>query len=186
MFRTPACSRDAHVYCPHLFGIGGGLNPRRLRLEFGAGLCRCSCHESCPVRLTAKRMTVPAKAWYASCTCPGADRERQRMDDAGVEIPDFGEHLREAQRRLDARKEASEATRARAAGRGRDEIREIYVEELRSRGLRVPPDRFLDAAVDNINGNPLPSARLMGEGLVETGKMFHGLFKIFKQSTRGA
>jgi hypothetical protein len=37
----------------------------------------------------------------------------------------------------------------------------------------------LDAAVESIMGNPLPPARLMGDGLIEAGKLVHGIFKIF-------
>ena len=186
MFRTRACARDAHADCPHLIDIGGGIDPRRFLPGFGAVLCGCSCHASCPVTVTTRRMTVPAKTWYASCTCPGAGQARQRMDEAGSGFPDFGEVLQEEQRRARARKDAFEATRAGAAGRNRREVREIYVRELRSRGLRIPADNALDAVVERINGNPLPTARLLGEGLVETGRMLHGLVKIFRQGTRGA
>src|SRR5215471_17959850 len=91
-FRTRACNGAAHRDCAHILGPGGGFNPRRLRLEFGAGLCKCTCHASCPVTITAaKRLTVPMKAWYTSCACPGAEPERRSMDEAGIEIPDFAE-----------------------------------------------------------------------------------------------
>lgn len=98
----------------------------------------------------------------------------------------FGELLQEEQRQARAGKDAFEATRARAAGRNRQGVREIYVRELRSRGLRIPADAALDAVAERINGNPLPTARLLGEGPVETGRMLHGLVKIFRQSTRGS
>ncbi len=186
MFRTRACARDAHTDCPHLIDIGGGIDPRRFPPGFGVGLCGCSCHASCPVTVTTRRMTVPAKTWYTSCTCPGAGQAWQRMNEAGSGFPDFGEVLQEEQRRARARKDAFEATRAGAGGRNRREVREIYVRELRSRGLRIPADNALDAVVERINGNPLPTARLLGKGLVETGRMLHGLVKIFWQSTRGA
>ena len=75
--RSRACLRNQHRDCPHLNGLGGGINRRRLRPEFGAGLCPCTCHASCPVTITGRRVTVPMKTWYDSCTCPGADQARQ-------------------------------------------------------------------------------------------------------------
>jgi Domain of unknown function (DUF4143) len=47
--RSPACADGTHDDCPHMCGWGGGLNPRRLRLESGMVLCKCECHSSCPV-----------------------------------------------------------------------------------------------------------------------------------------
>jgi hypothetical protein len=37
--KSRACTRGAHSDCAHFVTVGGGFNPRRLRLEFGAGLC---------------------------------------------------------------------------------------------------------------------------------------------------
>jgi hypothetical protein len=179
---TSACAREAHQDCPHLSGMGGGFNPRRLRPEFGAGLCPCACHSTCPVTITTTRLTVPMKTWHTACTCPGAEHERQRLADHGFEIRDFGEMREEAQRLARARKEAYEAARARAAGKSREEVREIYLAELRARGLKVPSDRILDAAVERIiTGNPLPAARIAGEGLVRMGKSLHEISKLFRQ-----
>jgi hypothetical protein len=121
------------------------------------------------------------KTWDTSCTCPGAEQERQRMDDAGLEIPDFGKLREDARRRLRARKDAVEATRARAVGKSREEIREIYAAELRTRGLEIPNAVILDAVADRIDGNPLPAARLMAEGLVQMGKGLYDLSRLFRQ-----
>lgn len=181
LIRTRDCSRGTHPDCPHQFGMGGGFNPRRLRPEFGVGLCRCSCHSSCPVTIAPKRMTVPMKIWYTSCTCPGAGQERQRMDEAGIEIPDFGELREQARRRSRERKEAYEAARARAAGKSRKEIRDIYVAELNARGLEIPAEPFLDADVERIAGNPFPAVRVLGESLVQMGKGLYELSRLFRQ-----
>ncbi len=178
--KSPACNREAHVDCAHLFGLGGGFNPRRLRLEFGAGLCLCSCHSSCPVSISGERMTVPLRTWRESCTCPGAERERRRLDENGVAFPEFGEMWEDAQRRSRARKEAFQAARAQAAGKGRDEIREIYLAELAARGLERPSGAVLDAIVDRISGNPIPAARLAVESLVQVGKELHKLSRLFR------
>jgi hypothetical protein len=180
MGKSRACALDAHGDCAHFVAVGGGLNPRRLRLEFGAGLCPCTCHSSCPVAAGGKRLTVPPEVWRESCTCPGAGQERRRLDEAGVEFPDFGKMREDARRRSRARKEAFESARARAAGKGRDEIREIYVAELNARGLRTPREDLLDAAVDRITGNPLPAARLAVKSLVQTGKALHELSRLFR------
>jgi hypothetical protein len=128
-------------------------------------------------------MTVPWRAWWASCTCPGADQVRRRMEEAGVEFADPGEMWEKVQRDSAARSEVFRSARDRAAGRSRDEVREIYLAELRSRGLPVPSGDVVNATVELIMGSPLSAARLMGEGLIETGKLLHGVFKIFRQST---
>ncbi len=179
-FQTPLCARDAHRDCPHFVTVGGGFNPRRLRLEFGAGLCSCPCHAPCPVSITTNRFTVPVKEWYRSCSCPGAGRERQRLDAAGGLPPDFAEVREQARRRSQARREAYDATRARAAGKSRAEIRDLYVAELSARGVRAPTERVLDAVVERIAGNPLPAARVLGESLVQIGKGFYELSRFFR------
>jgi hypothetical protein len=125
-------------------------------------------------------MTVPLKTWRELCTCPGAEQARRRLDEDGVDFRDFDEMWEHAERRSHARKTAFEATRARAAGKGRDEIREIYVAELTARGLKQPSDAVLDAVVDRIRGNPLPAVRLGVEGLVQVGKGVHELFRLFR------
>jgi hypothetical protein len=181
--RSRACTLAAHDDCAHFVTTGGGFNPRRLRFEFGAGLCPCTCHVSCPVTTRGKRLTVPAEVWRESCTCPGAGQERRRLDEPGVEFPDFGEIREDARRRSRARKEAFESARARAAGKDRDEIREIYVAELTSRGLRAPREDHLDAAVDRIVSNPLPAARLAVEDLAQMGRALRELSRIFRSGS---
>jgi hypothetical protein len=103
------------------------------------------------------------------------------MDEAGVEFPDFGEIREEARRRSQLRNEAFRATQARATGKSRAEIREIYLAELRARDLRMPAEPVLDALVERIKGNPLPAAHVLGESLAGIGKGFHELFKLFRQ-----
>lgn len=103
------------------------------------------------------------------------------MDEAGVEFPDFSEMREEARRRSQLHKDAFQATRARAAGKSRAEIREIYIAELRARDLRIPDEPILDAIVERVNGNPLPAVRVLGENLAGMGKGFHELFKLFRQ-----
>src|SRR5215467_89561 len=183
-FQTPNCTRDAHDRCPHLFSIGG-YSLRWPPSRLGALLCRCSCHSSCPATSATGQATVSAKAWYSSCTCPGADLTRQRLHEAGAEILDSGELRERVKRDSQARKDAFRAAEGRAAGRSREEVREIYLAELRSRGLPKPSEPALDAAVELIMGNPLPSVRLAGEGLIETGKLLHAIVQIFRRSTGG-
>ena len=86
----------------------------------------------------------------------------------------------DARRRSRARKEAFQAAHAKAAGKGRDEIREIYLAELNARGLKKPSDAVLDAIVDRIGGNPLPAVRLAAESLVQLGKGIHAFSRIFR------
>lgn len=181
--KSPACTCEAHGDCAHVFGLGGGFNPRRLRLELGARLCPCSCHSSCPVTLSGKRMTVPLKTWRESCTCPGAEPERRRLDEDGVDLRDFDEIWEDARHSSRARKEAFQVARARSAGKGREEIREIYVAELNARGLEKPSDAVLDAIVDRISGNPLPAVRLAAEGLVQVRKGLLELSQLFRSGS---
>jgi hypothetical protein len=181
--KSQACSRDAHDDCAHFVTVGGGFNPRRLRPEFGAGLCPCTCHSSCPVATAGKRLTVSPRAWRESCTCPGAEQERRRLDEAGVEFPEFGEIWADVRRRSRARKEAFESARAQAAGKSREEICGIYVAELRARGLEVPRADLLDAAVERIAGNPLPAARVAVEGLAQMGKALNELSRLFRSGS---
>jgi hypothetical protein len=179
---TSPCARGTHQDCPHISATGGGFNPRRLRFEHGAELCPCACHAACPVVLTAKRFTVSMKTWDTSCTCPGAQQERHRLADAGIKIRDLAETREDAHRLSRARTEAYEAARARAAGKSRDEIRDIYLAERRARDLNVPSDQILGAVVERITtGNPLPAARTAGEGLVRMGKALHGISRLFSQ-----
>jgi hypothetical protein len=181
--RSLACARDGHGDCPHFAGMGGGgLNPRRLRLEFGTALCQCSCHRSCPV--SGSRWFVPFKVWRDSCTCPGADGARQRSAETGAEPPSFADVREQEQRRSTARKDAFEAVRRAAAGKSRDEIRELYVAELRSRGLEPPTEPFLAATVEHLAGNPVPTARLVAHGVAELGKGAVALARLLRDVNR--
>jgi hypothetical protein len=182
--RTLACTRETHRECPHFVGMGGGgLNPRRLRLEFGTVLCQCPCHGACPLSGTG-RWAVPFKLWRDSCACPGADRARQRMAETGGEPPSFRE-IRERQHQTDqARREAFQATRRAAAGKNRDEIRELYLAELRARGLQPPPEQSLAATVEHLAGNPIPAARLAVHGVAQLGKGAVALARLLRDINR--
>jgi len=161
--RAPACRRGTHEDCPHGLGLAGGFNPRRFRLEFGTGLCACSCHAPC--RLADGRRAVPPSAWQASCSCPGAAAERARQAQAGTEPPDFGKIVAEKRRQSELRRGAGRAVRAAAAGKSREEIRDMPVSELRARGLDVPADHILEADVDAITGH-------CGSSVPEAGRAF--------------
>jgi hypothetical protein len=175
--QSPACHRAAHADCPHAFGSGVGFNPRRLRFEAGEVLCRCPCHDACPVT-SPKRLSVSKKHWYAFCTCSGAAALRQRLDDAGIEPRDLSDMWEERRSRSRAGREAFKTTQARAAGLSREEIRETYIAERLARQLNVPAEPVLDAVVERIAGNPLPVARLLGEHVVQLGQGIHDLYRV--------
>ena len=156
--RSQACLRGEHEECSHLCGFGGGFIPWRLRFEFGAVLCKCECHSSCPV--TGPPAAIPERTWRESCTCPGAEQERQRRAGAGAEFPDFHEYLARSRRRSQTRREAFDAAKAKAADKNREQIRDLYKAELRARGLETPPDEILDAEVDAITGDDSVSFRI--------------------------
>jgi hypothetical protein len=163
--RSPACLGGAHGDCPHLHGFGGGPNPRRLRLEFGVMLCKCECHSSCPV--TSKRMAVPVQTYIESCTCPGGEDQRSGLYRAGAR----------ARRDSQARKEAFNAVKARAAGMSRDQIKDLYKAELRARGLDIPPEVLLDADVSLMIGEYLAAVRYFGQAAGGFAKMLGSIFR---------
>jgi hypothetical protein len=91
--------------------------------------------------------------------------------------------LQDARHRSRVRKEAFESARAGAAGKGRDEIREIYVAELNARGLAAPGKDLLDAVVDQITGNPPSAIRLAMESLAQLGKKLRDLSRRFRSGS---
>lgn len=129
-------------------------------------------------------MAVPFKLWRDSCACPGANRIRQQMADTGTEPPSFREVREQQQHDSEARREAFQAARRAAAGKSRDEIRELYVAELRSRGLEPPTEPSLTATVEHIAGNPVPAARLAAHGFALLGKGLVELARLLRDINR--
>lgn len=179
--RTAACGRGMHADCPHIFGAGGGFNPRRLHLEFGVGLCPCDCHAPCPLpggeRVAGWLITVPAQAWLESCTCPGAAAARARWEASGFGAADLGAGWARHRQRTQSVREAFNAVRAQSAHKSREEIMELYVAELSARNLEIPAPEVLDANIAALAGNPLPSVRLMGRAAVELVKDFSNVWR---------
>jgi hypothetical protein len=117
---------------------------------------------------------------------PGAARPGwERLDQAGFKIRDFAELREEAQHRRRESREAFESARARSTGMSREEIRDLYLAQLRARDLKAPSDPILDAIVERILGNPLPAARVAGESLVDMGKAIHQLYRLFHPRNSG-
>lgn len=102
-------------------------------------------------------------------------------DETEPELSDFGERYEQTCQRSRARREAFETVRARAAGKSRDQIREMYVAELTSRGVAIPAELILNAVVERIAGNPAPAGRALGESLAQVSKGIAGLSRIFRQ-----
>ena len=118
------------------------------------GLCVCQCHSSCPV--TIRREVMPLRAWRGLCTCPGVEdylAGRGELDWDQAVVPDYGEHEAQQRRNWLERREALDVVRAGAAGMSREQIRDMYVAELRARGLEVPPDALLNAQAALIAGD---------------------------------
>jgi hypothetical protein len=128
-----------HGECGHWHGSGSAFNFRRLRREGFTALCGCDCHSSCPV--TSEKNIVGDQAWRQSCTCPGADAMRRVLDEFGI-LPfgsrDFREMWATSRNELQSRREAFEAAQASAAGQDRGQLKDLYVAELRARGLKIP------------------------------------------------
>lgn len=62
---------------------------------------------------------------------------------------------RRSRARRQARKEAFEAAREAAPGKSREDMKDLYVAELRARGQDVPPGPLLGAEIDALTGHPL-------------------------------
>jgi hypothetical protein len=119
-------------------------------------LCRCPCHSACPV--TGWRH-VPLTAWQELCACPGEKPQRawkEDVDDAWPGAREERERQEAASRdREQARKHAFEAARVAAAGKTRDQVRQIYLTELRARGQETPSEPLLEAQIDLLVGRPI-------------------------------
>jgi hypothetical protein len=72
----------------------------------------------------------------------------------------FSEDMAAAPHDARARKEAFEAARARAAGKSREQVTDLYKAELRTRGMEIPPKPILDAKVSPMAGDYLSAGRL--------------------------
>jgi hypothetical protein len=177
-----SCTGDRHGDCGHLLSVARswGIRPAVL-------LCLCTCHSECP--LADGLPLVTREVWPAQCVCPGADLAAAKLDEAErEEVPDFAEFewqrqdrrarsARESQQRRTARREAFEATRAASAGKNRAAIREIYMAELRARGLTIPSDLVLDATADAVaRDRDKFSVTYSVRVLAEMGRDFRKLF----------
>jgi hypothetical protein len=102
----------------------------------------------------------------------GAEAERARHDQARTSFPDFDFHQEWARsrQRSQSRQEAFQAARARAAGKTREEIKALYIAELRSRNLKIPEGDVLDAIVDALTGHYVTAARLIGRSVADLWK----------------
>jgi hypothetical protein len=155
--RSRSCAGGRHADCGHLLSVARRWGARPALL-----LCLCTCHSECP--LADRLPFVTRDVWQAQCRCPGASLAADKLDEAERDAPDFAEaerrrqesranSERESQQRRAARHEAFEAARDAATGKDRLEIRELFVAELRARGLTIPSDLVLDAFADAIARN---------------------------------
>jgi len=106
------------------------------------------------------------------------------MAETGTEPPSFRE-IRERQQQTDqARREAFQAARRAAAGKSRDELRELYLAELQARGVEPPSEQVLAATVEHIAGNPIPAAQLVVHGFAQVGKGAAALVRLLRDINR--
>ena len=157
--RSRACAGEAHRDCGHV-GAAVRMPASGHRLESTIALCRCPCHAACPL---VDRMPVPLPVWQQLCACPGAEKQRAWKEDQDEPWPgakEFREkEQRESQERREPCKQAIQAARAAAPGKTRDEVRDLYIAELRARGQKVPPEPFLEAEIDLLTDHPLRGLR---------------------------
>lgn len=150
--RSRACAGDAHQACGHVSFASPPVPWHRA--ESTIMLCRCSCHRACP--LARRKETVAVTVWQRRCACPGAARTSQ--GDPAESLPGFeeywGTYKSESRQRSEARNQAFNAARGAASVKTRDEIRDLYIAELRARDLEIPSEPLLAAAVDLLSGDP--------------------------------
>lgn len=130
---SPDCVMEAHNLCWHRADIVARINPRRVRPEVGINLCVCRCHSACPL---TGRALVSRSEWDELCSCVGAESARKAIH---------------AKQENDQRvKEAADAVRSRSAGKSRAEVRQMLLDELRSRSIKPPSGERISLTVDSI------------------------------------
>jgi hypothetical protein len=166
--RSRACAGDAHKTCGHV-GFASPPVPGRCA-ESTIVLCRCSCHRVCP--LARRKGTVPATVWQPRCACPGAEHARTSHGNPGEALSGFEEFWKtykaESRQRSEARKEAFNAALGAASGKPDNEIRDPYIAGLRTRGLEIPSEPLLGAAVDVLSGHPGTGLRKISKAALRT------------------
>jgi hypothetical protein len=104
-------------------------------------------------------MPVPLTVWQQLCACPGAEKQRAWKEDPDEPWPGAREYRERQQRRSQERREAHRqafrAARDAAPGKSRDEIKDLYIAELRAHGQEIPPEPILEADIDLLTGHPL-------------------------------
>jgi hypothetical protein len=83
--RSDARREHSRDDCAHLMGVGVEVSRWLSHPKSGAILCECECHSSCSI--TGSGEAVAFRTWRESCSCAGAEQERQRLE--GVEFPGF-------------------------------------------------------------------------------------------------
>lgn len=166
---------QAHAACSHQLGVGGGVNLTARRVEFGVLLCRCDCHAACAL---AGRFTAPLTDWVESCSCPGAQHERELWREAAAARSESDERKRADHQ---SRQDALNAVAAESRGKTREEVRGLLINEFRSRALDVPPDLVIESMIDSITPpgsvNSIFAFARLSTGIGgEIGKLFR-LFK---------
>jgi len=166
--RSVSCAADSHQDCGHV-----GVSFRRFlppeQMQSTVVLCRCACHAAC---LVTGWRHVPLTAWQELCTCPGNKPQRAWKEDPDEPWPGAREQREQRERqdaasrdRRDARRQAFEAARAAGAGKTRDQVRQIYLDELRARGQEQPAEPLLEARIDLLVGRPLRALAKLWQAL---------------------
>jgi hypothetical protein len=101
-------------------------------------------------------MHIREEAWQESCSCPGAEQERQILAEVRAEQPPI---------QFQAYRDAIDAVKAKATGKNHQEIRNHYKAELRAHGLTIPSEVWLDRQAYLIAGDFRPVIHLISRGL---------------------
>jgi hypothetical protein len=163
--------------------MGGGLDATRKSLGFGLVLCECSCHAACSL---AGQSTVSWKDWNESCSCPGADRQREEQTRRGDHPPDFRETLHATRQNRLQRRQAIDAVRSRSTGKSPEEIRQLIMDEFRARNLTMPSDQVMDVFVHSamLPDSPLGAVRMISRAVGALAGDMRQIVQLFRDTGR--
>jgi len=173
--RSVACERGRHADCTHqaaVLSFGGAFNRRRLRFEFGSGLCTCNCHGQCPL---SGRAYASLRTWSERCTCPGAPGRQHSYQETRAEA------ISDAKRKRAQRSErlaALDEVRLDARGKSPSEVKRLLEQAFQSRGVDVPPAQTLRVLAGALSRGEDPQHALWAE--------LGGRSRSFLEGLRGA
>jgi hypothetical protein len=186
-----ACDTEDHSGCPHVPILAAYriLHPHMTVGPNGLAtpaltLCRCRCHEGCPVSIRPE-----PHGWPEGCNCNATlrmrDSERRRVDRGASADPRLLDPvvLKKIAVKSIRTDQARRAATARGAGQRSERIEEIVVEEWRRRGLVPPSGVGMERTIDLIAHPPDLTERARNQARL--GSDLFGLPLRVRRATKG-